>query len=78
MQRGQTNNQPTNKPMNAYTIVNEVALSRAFARYSLARPEVQRDPVLYKLVERKFERLDRVVKTLNNESTKLNAQLWNL
>lgn len=64
--------------MNAYTIADEVALSRAFARYSLARPEVQRDPVLYRRIEHKLERLDRVVKTLNNESTKLNARLWNL
>ena len=64
--------------MNTYTIADQVALSRAFARYSLARPEVQRDPVLYKRIEHKLERLDRVVKTLNNESTKLNARLWNL
>lgn len=64
--------------MNAFTIADEVALSRAFARYSLARPEVQRDPALYKRIEHKLERLDRVVKTLSNESTKLNAQLWNL
>lgn len=64
--------------MNTYTIADQVALSRAFARYSLARPEVQRDPVLYKRIEHKLERLDRVVKSLNNESTKLNARLWNL
>lgn len=64
--------------MNAFTIANEVALSRAFARYSLARAEVQRDPVLYRRIEHKLERLDRVVKTLNSEASQLNAQLWNL
>lgn len=64
--------------MNAFTIANEVALSRAFARYSLSRPEVQRDPVLYKRIEHKLERLDRVVNTLTNEATQLNANLWKL
>jgi hypothetical protein len=46
--------------MNAFTIANEVALSRAFARYSLARPEVQRDPVLYKRVEHKLSKLEQL------------------
>lgn len=64
MQREQPTNQHKPK-MNAFTIADEVALSRAFARYSLARPEVQRDPVLYRRIKHKLERLDRVVKTLN-------------
>ena len=59
-------------------VAEQVALSRAFARYSLARLDVQRDPVLTRRIERKLERLDRVVKTLTHESSNLNTRLWNL
>jgi len=51
--------------MNTFTIADQVALSRAFAKYSLARVEVQRDVVLTTRLKRKVETLDRIVSTLN-------------
>jgi hypothetical protein len=62
----------------AFTVADQVALSRAFARFSLTRAEVQRDPALSRLVERKLEKLDRVAKSLTREGSQLNSRLWNL
>lgn len=47
--------------MNAYiTTAEQLNLSRAFARYSLARPEVQRDAALVKLIRHKVAKLEQL------------------